>query len=420
MAGIRRVLDALRRETPVLTRQAEDYPVLRSRAAGDTPVDPTGIPISALPGADTPTDNDVVAGVQSETTKKFRLGSLLAWIKNQLSPADIGAQREILISGILKGNGVGGISAAQPGTDYGTYSKPSGGIPASDLANGVIPTVPSASTANPHMDGTASPGNTGEWADGGHVHPTDTTRAAAALEINGHPLTGDFDLTAADVGALEDDGTAAAAETLTSSHAISGPAGWYRFIELSCDAGQSRSVDLLINDSLSYQSGIVRVYISRTSTINTILVSLIAGTIPASSIRWEYTSTLSVYINKVSTSEGYLQFRVLSSAARTGVPLDLDGRWTSDAVSEPSTASNAIAGALYYQAVAVSAGANQQILQVLDSSITENHILAEITFADPAYIAGSGSWASAAGSFTLTGTATAATTADILLVRKGN
>lgn len=420
MAGIRRVLEALRRETPVLTRQAEDYPVLRSRAAGDTPVDPTGIPISALPGADTPTDNDVFAIVQDDTTKKSRLGALLAWIKGQLSPSDIGAQGEILVSGLLKGNGVGGISAAQPGTDYGTYSKPNGGIPASDLANGVIPTVPSASTATPQMDGDPSPGSTGQWADGGHVHPTDTTRAAAALEINGHPLTGDFDLTAADVGALEDDGTAAAARTLASSHAISGPAGWYRFIELSCDAGQSRSVDLLINDSFSYQSGIVRIYISRTSTIDTVLVSLIAGTIPANSIRWEYTSTLSVYINKASTSEGYLQFRVLSSAARTGVPLDLDGRWASDAVSEPSTASNTIAGALNYQAVAVSAGANQQILQVLDNSITENHILAEISFADPAYITGGGSWSSAAGSFTLTGTATAATTADILLVRKGN
>lgn len=53
----------------------------------------------------------------------------------------------------------------------GKYTKPSGGIPASDLASGVIPTVPSASTANPQMDGTASPGSTGEWADGGHIHP---------------------------------------------------------------------------------------------------------------------------------------------------------------------------------------------------------------------------------------------------------
>lgn len=60
----------------------------------------------------------------------------------------------------------------------GTYSKPSGGIPASDLASGVIPTVPSAYTANPAMDGTANAGSSTSWAKGDHVHPTDTSRQA--------------------------------------------------------------------------------------------------------------------------------------------------------------------------------------------------------------------------------------------------
>lgn len=56
----------------------------------------------------------------------------------------------------------------------GAYVKPSGGIPASDLASGVIPSVPSASSASPSMDGTASPGSSGSWARGDHVHPSDT------------------------------------------------------------------------------------------------------------------------------------------------------------------------------------------------------------------------------------------------------
>ena len=56
----------------------------------------------------------------------------------------------------------------------GAYVKPSGGIPASDLAAGVIPSVPSASSASPAMDGTASPGSSGSWARGDHVHPSDT------------------------------------------------------------------------------------------------------------------------------------------------------------------------------------------------------------------------------------------------------
>lgn len=364
-----------------------------------------GVKISLLPGAGAISDTDVLAGVQNGSTKKFSFAGIFTWLKAKLTPGEIGAQEEITASGILMGDGQGGVTAAQAGTDYATPSQ--------------IPTVPSASISNPQMDGTASPGSTGQWADGGHVHPTDTSRAAAALEINGHPLTGDFDLSAADVGALEDDGTAAAAETLTSSHAISGPAGWYRFLEIPCSAGQSRSVDLLITDSFSYRSAVLRIYITRSSAITSVIVSVMSGTIQASSIRWEYTTNLSLYIQKASSSDGVLQFRELSSAGRTGAQLDLDGWWRSDAVTEP-TAANATTATLHFSAVAVSAGVNQQILQVLDEAVTENHILAGITFEDPEYITGSGSWSSAAGIFTLTGTATAATTADILLVRKGN
>lgn len=436
MAGIKRVLDALRRETPVLTSQAENYPILRSRAAGDTPVDPTGIPISALPGADTPTDNDVVAGVQSETTKKFRLGSLLTWIKSQLSPSDIGAQGEILVSGILKGNGVGGISAAQPGTDYGTYSKPSGGIPASDLANGVIPTVPSASTANPQMDGTASPGSTGNWSDGGHVHPTDTTRAAAALEINGHALTGDFDLTAADVGALASNGTAVLSNAIAARHAISGEAGWYKFLSIPYVNGGSRDLWIMINtgNSASERSGILAIHM-QSSLYGTDIpyVNLDVAHMPKDWVRYENMAEsgqryLTLYIRKDSGAQGQMQFYVLYAVNHAGTVLG-NLVWSSDgpsgnppaaAVSATSNTFTDATRILYFPAQAVSAGSAQQLISITDADITENHVLAGITFADPAYITGGGSWASTAGSFTLTGTATAATTADILLVRKGN
>ena len=83
-----------------------------------------------------------------------------------------GKQDTITASGIIKGDGQGGVSAATPGTDYqapltaGTdYATPA-----------MIPTVPSAYTSNPAMDGTASPGSSGAWARGDHVHPSDTSR----------------------------------------------------------------------------------------------------------------------------------------------------------------------------------------------------------------------------------------------------
>lgn len=184
------------------------------------------IPISSFPDAESITNADKVTGLQGNENKNFTFSSILAWFVNAvksafvpvnrtvngktldtnitLNASDVGAQAAITALGILKGNGAGGVSAAVAGTDYGTYSKPSGGIPssdmtsavqtslgkadsayqkpsggipASDLANGVIPSVPSAYTSNPAMDSTASPGSAGAWARGDHVHPSDTSKA---------------------------------------------------------------------------------------------------------------------------------------------------------------------------------------------------------------------------------------------------
>ena len=44
---------------------------------------------------------------------------------------------------------------------------------------GMIPSVPSAYTSNPEMDGTASPGSSEAWARGDHVHPSDTGKQDA-------------------------------------------------------------------------------------------------------------------------------------------------------------------------------------------------------------------------------------------------
>lgn len=132
------------------------------------------VKISDLPAATSPGEYDVLAGVQTGDTKQFSFGTVLQWIKNILHPSDIGAvpvertvnnksliqnitltasdvgavdtddvgiaggvasldgsgkvpssqldlsgkQDEITASGILKGDGAGGVSAAAAGTDY--------------------------------------------------------------------------------------------------------------------------------------------------------------------------------------------------------------------------------------------------------------------------------------------------------------
>lgn len=179
MAGTRRSINSplSNQATPVLSQSElaeqgateEEYEVVTSNTE-DPPVEPTGVPISELPGADTPTGNDAIPGVQDDETVQYSLAALLAWIISQTTPADIGAvpdtrkvnnhtldadvtvtaadvgavptsrtvnskalsaditltasdvgaQPEINVSGILKGDGNGGVSAATAGRDYQT------------------------------------------------------------------------------------------------------------------------------------------------------------------------------------------------------------------------------------------------------------------------------------------------------------
>lgn len=66
------------------------------------------------------------------------------------------------------------------------------------------PTIPSASTITPLMDGTAAIGlSSNKYAKADHVHPSDTSRVPTSRKINNKPLTGDITLNASDVGAME-------------------------------------------------------------------------------------------------------------------------------------------------------------------------------------------------------------------------
>lgn len=86
-------------------------------------------------------------------------GTSTAYSKgDHVHPTDTSRQAKITVSGLLKGNGSGGVSAATAGTDYQAPL--------------------SAYTSNPAMDGTASAGTSTAYAKGDHVHPRDTSRQA--------------------------------------------------------------------------------------------------------------------------------------------------------------------------------------------------------------------------------------------------
>jgi len=142
MAGRRSVSNPLSNQaTPVLSQSElveqgateEEYEVLASNAEEETPTEPIGIPISALPGADTPTGDDAIPGVQADETVQYALSDLLAWIISQIAPADIGA-----------------VDAADVGVADGVASLDSDGkVPSSQL-----PTMPSNVEANPSGEAT--------------------------------------------------------------------------------------------------------------------------------------------------------------------------------------------------------------------------------------------------------------------------
>ena len=94
------------------------------------------------------------------------VGSETKWAKgDHVHPTDTSRQAKITASGILKGNGSGGVSAAVAGTDYAEPGD-----------------IPAATTTSPKMDGTAAVGSETKWAKGDHVHPIDTSRMAANLK----------------------------------------------------------------------------------------------------------------------------------------------------------------------------------------------------------------------------------------------
>lgn len=78
-----------------------------------------------------------------------------------------------------------------------------------------------------------------------------------------------------------------------------------------------------------------------------------------------------------------------------------------------------LGGALYFTSVAVNATTGD-IATVSNAKITADHVLAEVTWANPSAITTDVTWTTASGSLVLNGTCTAATTANIVLVKKNN
>ena len=154
-----------------------------------------------------PTDTSrMPASYTGENISLSPIGPTIAHAVNSLNEGLAAKQDTISDLTAIRSGAAAGATAVQPAalSDYRTataqdaidgaqdtaiaakYTKPATGIPAGDLAAGVIPSVPSASTATPQMDGTGAAGTANTYARGDHQHPSDTTRLALVEDKNGN------------------------------------------------------------------------------------------------------------------------------------------------------------------------------------------------------------------------------------------
>ena len=211
-------------------------------------------------------------------------------------------------------------------------------------------------------------------------------------------------------------------------------AGWYKvYEEVVTATSMGRDMLLRISDANASQCGILYVTYYRTSSTNATAwlrwIGITGGTDKCKDAQCTFTvengvATFSLYLRKRSASSRSMNIVVISATTQTGSSESLSPYFLSTPVSAtpPSTAKTAAppSGVVYFENQTVSVGSNAQIISITDSKISDHHILARIEWANPEYITTRYSWTTEDGAFKLTGTCTAATTANIVLVRNGD
>lgn len=120
----------------------------------------------------------------------------------------------------------------------------------------------------------------------------------------------------------------------------------------------------------------------------------------------------------------------LDARLKFGVPRGASGVWGDiigdmDDQTDLKNAFDAVQGQfskeiLYFYQQGISAATNAEIFRITNAAITEDTVVLECTFANPTYITTDVTWTSYEGYIAFTGTATAATTANVTLGTKGN
>lgn len=162
-----------------------------------TVVGQNGYPITIGTGSDKASAGSIALGVDSGKRNETSLGENSIDIKTSEN-------------GIFIGNSGGSTAFGEANTDYvvfkigGTEKVLSATQFAAMLEAAKNPSpIPQASTTDPSMDGTASPGELSTYARADHIHPSDTSKVPATRTVNGKALSADITLGGADIAASD-------------------------------------------------------------------------------------------------------------------------------------------------------------------------------------------------------------------------
>jgi len=208
-------------------------------------------------------------------------------------------------------------------------------------------------------------------------------------------------------------------------------AGWYKFAEVNIPGTSGRAKITFkygaANSSFDF-IGDIFVYKERSIPMNCSMQIpySVAGKTTYFRYNIDSSTTVSFYVYK-HDSGGYPVFTILTSQDALGDYLDPSTYMLESLVAEtpPATALKPLYSAInrWIYNVPVSPGTNQQILSYSHNMITSASVLAKIEFSNPDYIKSDCSWETSdgtnpndAGTITLTGTCTTATTANLLLL----
>lgn len=281
-----------------------------------------------------------------------------------------------------------------------------------------IADIPEPATSTPLMDGTAAVGTQKTFARGDHRHPTDTSRAPT-----NHASTG----TLYGAGNASNYGHVKLSDSTSSTSGTSGgTAATPSAVKAAYDKANGKpdlsSTTPKMDGTAAVGTGTTA---ARADHVHPSDTSRVPTTRKVNNKALSADITLSASdVGAVPTTRKINNMDLTADRTLTAENIGYDDGLSEHTAGSAGEAIAELKGSLnskclYLTGIACSATTGN-FVSYSNSAITANHVVAECVFANPAAITTDVTWTTAAGSLTLNGTCSTATTVNIVLVKKDN